>query len=56
MNDPVARAIHELIDHSVITDQRLERVLDQLKAIGVDCQEAAKRDQFDASYLNRIVD
>jgi serine O-acetyltransferase len=56
MNDPVAKAIHELIDHSVSTDQRIEQILEQLKRLGVDCGDAGKRDQFDANYLNKIVD
>jgi serine O-acetyltransferase len=56
MNDPITRTIHELIDHSVSTDQRLERILEELKRLGADCGEAAKRDQFDANYLNKIVD
>ena len=56
MNDPVAKAIHELIDHSVSTDQRIERILEQLEKLGVDCAEAAQRDKFDANYLNKIVD
>jgi len=56
MNDPVAKAIHELIDHSVSTDQRIERILEQLKKLGVDCTEAGQRDKFDANYLNKIVD
>ena len=34
MNDPIAKAIHELIDHSVNTDQRLEQILEQLKKLG----------------------
>lgn len=56
MNDPVARAIHELIDHSVSTDQRIDRILEQLKRLGVDCGEAGGGDKFDANYLNKIVD
>ncbi len=56
MNDPIAKAIHELIDHSVSTDQRLEQILEQLKQLGADCGKVGKRDQFDATYLNRIVD
>ena len=56
MNDPMAKAIHELIDHSVSTDQRLDQILEQLKRLGADCGEAGKRDQFDANYLNKIVD
>ncbi len=56
MNDPIAKAIHELIDHSINTDHRLDQILEQLKRLGADCGEAGKRDQFDASYLNKIVD
>ena len=56
MNDPMAKAIHELIDHSVSTDRRIEQILEQLKRLGVDCGEAGKRDKFDANYLNKIVD
>jgi serine O-acetyltransferase len=56
MNDPVARAIHELIDHSVTTDRRLEQMLERLKTLGVDCRDIAERDQFDGNYLNKIVD
>ncbi len=56
MNDPIAKAVHELIDHSVSTDQRLEQILDQLKRLGVDCGKVGQRDQFDANYLNKIVD
>ena len=56
MNDPITKAIHELIDHSVSTDQRLDQILEQLKRLGADCGEAGKRDPFDANYLNKIVD
>jgi serine O-acetyltransferase len=56
MNDPVARAIHELIDHSVSTDRRIEQILEQLKRLGVDCGDAGKDDKFDGNYLNKIVD
>jgi serine O-acetyltransferase len=56
MNDPVARAIHELIDHAVSTDRRLESILEQLKRQGVDCPEVAPCEKFDGNYLNKIVD
>ena len=56
MNDPVAKAIHELIDHSVSTDQRIDKILEQLKRLGVDGGEAGERDKFDPNYLNKIVD
>lgn len=56
MGDPVVKAIHELIDHSVSTDQRIDQILQQLKRMGVDCKEANQRDTFDPNYLNKIVD
>jgi len=56
MNDPVSRAIHELIDHGVATDKRLEQILAHLQKLGVDCADSKARDHFDPGYLNKIVD
>ena len=56
MNDPVSRAIHELIDHSAATDKRLEQILAHLQRLGVDCADSTSRDHFDPGYLNKIVD
>ena len=56
INDPVSRAIHELIDHGVATDKRLEQILAHLQRLGVDCADSASRDHFDPGYLNKIVD
>src|SRR3990172_3945902 len=46
MNDPMVKAIHELIDHSVITDQRIDKILEQLQRLGVDCKEVGPDDHF----------
>jgi serine O-acetyltransferase len=54
-NDPVAQAIHELIDHSVEADQRIEHILAELKRLGVKIEEQ-EGSRFDPNYLNRIVD
>jgi len=56
MNDPTVKAIHELIDHSVNIDRRIDQILEQLKRAGVKCEAAAQRDTFDPNYLNKIVD
>ncbi len=57
MNDPTVKAIHALLDHVVNIDGRIEAILARLEeagiAVGVD---EAKQDDFDANYLNRIVD
>ena len=57
MNDPVVKAIHGLLDHTVVMDQRIEQLAAQLRKLGVEPEPAAEtRDQFDANYLNKIVD
>jgi serine O-acetyltransferase len=56
-NDPMVKAIHGLIDHSVLADQRIDYILDQLSRMGVKIEDAhATADKFDPTYLNRIVD
>jgi len=57
MDDPVVRAVHQLIDHSSHADARIEAIIAALKrgGIAVD-QSTAEPDQFDPNYLNRIVD
>ena len=56
LNDPLVKAIHDLINHSVSTDQRIDRIREQLERLGVASREVTERDQFDANYLNKIVD
>lgn len=57
MNDPIVKAIHGLLDHSVTADRRIEMILAKLEQIGVNCEEErATADKFDPNYLNRIVD
>jgi serine O-acetyltransferase len=55
VNDPVAQAIHELIDHSVEHDHRIEHILAELKRLGCKAEEQ-QPSGFDAEHLNRIVD
>ena len=54
-SDPMVQAIHELIDHSVETDQRIDHILAELKRLGlqVEPQQPAK---LDAEHLNKMVD
>jgi serine O-acetyltransferase len=53
INDPVVKAIHELIDHCAETDKRLERMCEELKRLGGKIEDGEK---LDANYLNKIVD
>jgi serine O-acetyltransferase len=57
MNDPVVKAVHALLDHSVTTDRRISELVQQLNSLGVDVREdRAVADGFDPNYLNKIVD
>jgi serine O-acetyltransferase len=56
-NDPIAKAIHGLIGHSVTVDQRLELILKHLENLGVHTEkDHATTDKFDPNHLNKIVD
>jgi serine O-acetyltransferase len=56
-DDPVAQAIHGLLDHAVETDRRIECMLKTMKAAGVALPSDIENcDQFDAGYLSKIVE
>jgi len=56
-NDPFSKAIHGLLGHSMVVDQRIELILQQLEKMGVRVEEErATADKFDPNYLNKIVD
>ena len=56
-NDPLSKAIHGLLGHSVSVDQRLEFILQQLEKMGVRVdEERTTAEKFDPDYLNKIVD
>ena len=56
-DDPLAKAIHGLLDHAVETDRRLELLLHKLERAGVSVDdELATADKFDPKYLSKIVD
>jgi serine O-acetyltransferase len=55
MNDPMVKAIHGLLDHVVNIDARIEDILGRLEQAGIHTGEV-KKDGFDPTYLNKIVD
>ncbi|NNM79802.1 MAG: serine O-acetyltransferase [Gallionella sp.] len=56
-NDPVNKALHGLLGHSVTVDQRIEFILQQLEKMGVPVdEECATAEKFDPNHLNKIVD
>jgi serine O-acetyltransferase len=56
-DDPVAMAIHGLLDHAVETDRRIEVLLRYIERCGVSVEDdVATADKFDPKYLSKIVD
>jgi serine O-acetyltransferase len=57
MNDPVVQAIHKLLDHAAATDERLERLLEQLRRDGLEVSDAkATAERFDPAPINRMLE
>jgi len=55
LNDPMARALHELIGHSAELDRRIEHILAELKRLGGRTDEQGAH-RLDANSLNKMVD
>ena len=56
-DDPLAKAVHSLLDHAAETDRRLASLIKELAEQGVNCdKEVNANDRFDAKYLSKIVD
>jgi serine O-acetyltransferase len=56
-NDPLSKAIHGLLGHSMVVDKRIDLILEQLEKMGVNVEEErATADKFDPNHLNNIVD
>lgn len=57
MDDPLAKAVHGLLDHAVETDRRLQEILKHLEAAGICLNVPVKPgDDFDPDRLSRMVD
>ena len=57
MNDPVVQAIHAILDHITVNDQRMHLILMALNKLGVDENSVSvAEEKFDADHLNKIVD
>ena len=57
MNDPMAKAVHALLDHAAEQDKRLQHVMQQLARLGADVEaDSEVGNAFDVKHLNKIVD
>ena len=57
LNDPVVQAIHQLLDHAALTEDRLNKLVAQLQRDGVDCSDAkATAERFDPQQINKMLE
>lgn len=54
--DPLSIALHKLIDHAVVQEQQMQRIIDALKASGIQCDLPPATDKFDPEQLNKLVE
>ena len=55
LNDPMGKAVHELIGHSADIDRRLEQLLAEVKRLGGKIEDCGG-EKLDANSLNKMVD
>lgn len=56
-DDPLAKALHALLDHAVETDRRIQVLVERIERAGFKVDEVIeKSDEFDAQKLSRMVD
>ncbi len=57
MNDPIVQAIHQMLDHAAVSEQRFDKLVAQLKQSGLDCgDDQATADGFDPKQINKMLE
>jgi serine O-acetyltransferase len=57
MNDPMVQAIHQLLDHAAVTEERFDKLVAQLQRGGHDCSDAkATAERFDPEQINKMLE
>lgn len=55
-DDPLSKALHGLINHAVMQEQQIERIIATMKASGLSCQSLPECDKLNSEHLNKLVD
>jgi serine O-acetyltransferase len=55
-DDPLSKALRNLIAHAAAQDEQIERLCATMKAAGIACQKMDESDKLDQAQLNRLVD
>ncbi|WP_230027820.1 serine O-acetyltransferase [Massilia sp. Bi118] len=55
-DDPLSKALRNLIDHVARQDEQIERMCSTMKGAGISCNGLADNDKLDQAQLNRLVE
>ena len=55
-DDPIAKALHKLIEHAGLQEQQIQHLQAALKQAGIACAARESEDMFDSESLNKLVD
>jgi serine O-acetyltransferase len=55
-DDPLSKALRNLIAHAAAQDEQIERLCATMKAAGIVCPRMDENDKLDQAQLNRLVD
>src|SRR5690242_2550728 len=57
MNDPIVQAIHKLLDHAAVTEERFNLLVSLMQRGGMDCADAkAVAEAFDPQQINQMLE
>jgi serine O-acetyltransferase len=55
-DDPLSKALRNLIAHAAAQDEQIERLCATIKAAGIACPRMDENDKLDQAQLNRLVE
>jgi serine O-acetyltransferase len=55
-DDPLATALHQLIDHAAAQERQIQGIMAALNGAGVNCEAVPQSDKLDPERLNKLVE
>jgi serine O-acetyltransferase len=55
-DDPISKAMHQLIEHVVQQQEQIEKLNSALKQAGIECEQLEKIKKLQADQINQLVD
>ena len=55
-DDPLSKAMHGLIDNAASQELQLVKIVEALKAAGIQCETVPELDKFNRDLLSKLVE